>query len=74
MRRQRPKADRRRLSATADAEIDRQIRMAARMFKCSKSFVQAVALADFFGIRLEERYDVPADKPVLTVVRGRKRA
>lgn len=45
------------LSATSIEEIEKAVRKTADKFECSKSFVISVALADFFGIKKQERYD-----------------
>lgn len=54
IRRQKPvKGGRIPLSPTVLHEIDQAVAQTARRFSCSKSFVIAVALAEFFGIEAE---------------------
>ena len=53
----RGKEPRRRLSPRVEGKIERETERLARKFKCSKSFVIATALADQYGIRIDDRYD-----------------
>lgn len=52
---------RRRLPSLLEARIWKEVDRQAKMFKASRSFVVAVALADAMGIKLshEDRYDTP---------------
>ena len=61
------KISRARLSNYVHQAVRREVELTAKRFGVSKSFVQATALADFFGIDIEERYD----EPRLKVVKGR---
>lgn len=62
------KISRAKLSNSVNQTIRREVEMTARKFGVSKSFVQATALAEFFGVDIEERYDDPR----MRVVKGRK--
>jgi hypothetical protein len=56
-RRQRPvKGGRQYLAAGLIAEIEREVDRASARFRVSRSFVIAVALADYFGIEEQERF------------------
>lgn len=68
-RTRRPRA---RLSATALASIDAEIKKAARRFGVSRSFVIAVALADHFGIKDQEQY-APHTFTIYRVHHGKRR-
>lgn len=47
---------RQRLTARCIREIEREVSKASHRFDVSKSFVIAVALADYFGIENQEQY------------------
>lgn len=46
--------ERKQVSARLKREISREVEKQATRFKCSKSFVIAVALAETFGIKLSD--------------------
>lgn len=47
---------RKRLSASAEKKIRAEVERFAKYYKCSKSFIIAVALADFFELKIK-RFD-----------------
>ena len=56
MRIQHTKRERKQVSTRVIRQIEKHIEHTSKRFDCSKSWVIAVALADFFGIEIE-RYD-----------------
>jgi hypothetical protein len=56
MRIQRPAKHRRRVSAGVMRETEKCIRQSCARFQVSRSFVIAVALADYFGVSGQEQF------------------
>lgn len=56
MKAQRPIKHRRRVSAGVMRETERCIRQTCTRFQVSRSFVIAVALADYFGVQGQEQF------------------
>ena len=56
MRIQKPIKNRKQVSARCIKEIQHEVEKASARFDVSKSFVIAVALADYFGIESQEQY------------------
>lgn len=50
------KSVKRQMSSRLIGDIRKEVETTARKFDCSKSFVIAVALADYFGIKNQENY------------------
>jgi hypothetical protein len=49
------------IAGRVNPEVEEAIRRTAERFNCSRSFVIAVACADFFGIEVE-RFNKPVEK------------
>ena len=55
------KEERQQTSTIVIPQIEKHVEHTSKRFDCSKSWVIATALADFFGIEIE-RYDSSKDK------------